>query len=220
MKDIFIFCLILCFTTSSFAQISETKRMMSQGNNNAITLEVANAGDNLISDVWKNFIKDNYKGKTKYDRREKEHITDDIDIPSLGQGNTIDMYVSIEEKGSDATFYLWCDLGGAYLSSKEHPNRFDAAETMLLRFGLEIEKEKLRLEIEEEEKNLKKMEGDLRKLENDNDRYHKIIEKAKKEIQEAEDDISKNLQEQEMAKDKIRAQEDVVEQLRQKLKNT
>ena len=218
MKNLLILFVLALFSTTAFAQVKEMKRSMSDGNKNAFSLDIANADAKLIGDVWKQFVKDNYKGKTKYDRRAKEYKTDDIRMPSIGKGNTVDLHTTIEEKGTDATIYVWYNLGGAYLDSGDHPDRYEAAEKMLLRFGLEVEKEKVRIKITEEEKLLKTIEKDLKKLESDNDRYHKTIEKAKKEIQEAEDNIIKNLQEQELTKEKIQEQMEVVEKIKAELK--
>ena len=219
MRYLIFFSLFVFSISNSFAQVKEMKRSMSNGNKNAVSLDVANADEKLVSDVWKSFLKDNYKGKTKYDRRSKEYFTDDVKIPAIGQGNTVDIYATIEEKGTDATLYVWYNLGGSYLSSYEHSNRFDAAEKMILRLGLEVEKEKVRQEISAEEKNMKDMEKDLKRLESENDKLHKAIEKAKKEILEAEEKIAQNLEEQVIAKEKIQEQSNVVDKVREKLKS-
>ena len=218
MKNLSFLFLFSLLSVGLFAQVNETSRSMSMGNKNAYVLDISNADAKLVSGVWKSFLKDNYKGKTKLDRRTKEYTSDDLKMPAIGQGNTVDLYASIEEKGTDATLYVWYNLGGAYLSSVQHQNQSEAAEKMLLRFGLEVEKEKVRIEIANEEKNMKDMEKELKKLEAENDKLYKIIEKAKEEIAKAEQDIIQNLQDQELAKEKITEQAGVVDLVKNKLK--
>ncbi len=218
MKSLFTLFTLSFLSTIGVAQISETSKSMSQGTHNAILLSVDDADESLVSNTWKDFVKDDLKGKTKYSRRDKEYLTDDIDIIGLGKGNTVDLYALVEEKGSGVVLYLWCDLGGAYLSKSTHPDRFKEAEEILMRFGLEVERAKVRVELENEEKELKDLERELSRLKKDNDKYHKIIEKAEKAIEEAKADIQKNLSDQELGTEKIEQQKEVIESVKTKLK--
>lgn len=207
-------------TTSFFAlqaQIKEAERAMSQGNNNAFIFSVPEADENLVADVWKEFVKDEIKGKVKYDRKSKEYFVDDADIKNIGQGNTFDIYAMPQQKGTEVDFIIWFDLGGAYLSKKEHGDRYSGVESLMMKFGVAIQKEKVKRELDAQEKLLKDLENELKKLANTNEKYHKIIEKAKEEIAKAEADIQQNLKDQELAQEKIESQKQVVEDVKQKL---
>ena len=217
MKKIITILFLANLTTISFAQIYEFAGSMSQGNNTAINLSINNASASLVSNTWKAFVKDDLKGRAKYLRREKEYFTDDIDIIGLGKGNTVDLYATVEEKGNATSFTLWVDLGGAYLSKSTHPDRFKEAEEILMRFGLEIERAKVRLELEGEEKELRGLEKELDKLVKDNEKYHKIIERAEKQIEEAKADIVKNIQDQELGNERISKQKLVIDSVKTKL---
>ena len=105
------------------------------------------------------------------------------------------------------------------MNSNDHPDRYNAAEKLLMQFALEVVVEQTKEELGGEEKKLKQLEGTLRKLEKDNDRYHQEIEDAKKRISRAEADVEKNVQEQENARTMIEAQMSVVENVNQKLRN-
>ena len=199
------------------ARITEQVRTMSMGSESALVLSIADADEKLVEEVWKNYIKDFYRGKTKKMRREGEWFTDDASITAIGGSNTVDLYAVIDQAGKDVDFLLWCDLGGAFLSSDSHPERYREAEALLQKFNLEVTKAKIQQELDEEEKELKKLENELKKLENDNERAHKEIEKAREAIAKAEKEIEQNLKDQEASAQKIEGQKEVIEAVRKKL---
>ena len=48
----------LVAANACLAQISEQTKRMSQGNNNALVLEIPNADSKLVGEVWKDYMKD------------------------------------------------------------------------------------------------------------------------------------------------------------------
>lgn len=217
MKAQFLLIYIFLFfgIQSSFAQISEEERYMNAGNNNALVLEIPDADDKLVEKLWKKYMKQ-YKGKTKKVKKADEYLTDDAKIAVLGS-NTVDVYSNVEERGSNAFLTMWVDLGGSYVNSFDHPDKYNECEKILMRFAIEVAKEQTRQELAGEEKRLKKVYATLKKLEKDNDRYHKEIENAKARIQRAEENIVKNLQDQEETQKNIEVQEEVVDEVRKRL---
>ena len=209
--------LVLILGTTLHAQIREQKVKMSMGVQNALTLEIPGVTDKLVGEVWKNYLKKEYRTKVKWNRKTDEWFADDADIASLGLGNTIDIYATAEEKGEDVRLNVWFDLGGAYLSAKDHKDRYTDAEKMLMRFGLEVAKEKTRRELEYEMDELKDLQKELAKLQTANDRYHKEIERAKEVIKKAEEDIVNNEQEQKNMEGQITDQEKVIKGVEKRL---
>lgn len=203
--------------TSLTAQISERALGMSAGVQNALVLEVPSIDASLLSDTWATYMKDFYRAKPKWQRRDKEWLSDDADIAAIGRGNTVDVFAKTEAKGDGALLYVWMDLGGAYLNSREHPQRYAEAEKILLRFGLEAARAKLRVELDEEEKALKNLNRDLSKLQSDKDRSEREIERAKETIAKAELDIKQSLQEQEQMAQRIKDQEEAIKALQQRI---
>ncbi|MCO6479295.1 MAG: hypothetical protein J5I94_21850 [Phaeodactylibacter sp.] len=199
------------------AQISEKTVKMSQGANNALVLEIPNADARLVADVWKNYMKDFYDAKPKWDRKAREWICDDAEITAIGRGNTIDIYANVEEKGNSALAYVWFDLGGAYLSSREHPERFAEAEKAMMRFALEVAQEKTRQELEAEKDAMKKLEREMARLKSLNERYHKEIERAEEAIRKAKEDIVENDKLQEQMLQQIAEQENVIIEVQKRL---
>lgn len=200
------------------AQVRERTRTMSKGTESALVVQLPNVEEKLVEDVWQDYIKDAYRGKTKWDRREKEWVTEDVSITAIGGGNTVDLYAVIEQTGKDVELALWCDLGGAFLSSASHRDRYEEAERMLIDFSRAVAEAGVEAELEQQEDLLKQMENDLKKLQRDNERYHKEIEKAEEAIRQAREEIAKNEKDQEAALRQIEKQQEAVEEVKRKLK--
>ena len=219
MKRISLYFLTLFFVLSYSvqAQISSDRKTMSEGVYEALVIEIPGLNKKTTSKLWTDFTKDFYSSRSKYNRKTKEYFTDDVDIAGIGKGNTIDIYTSIAEKSGGSELSMWIDLGGSFLSRSEHGDRYVEAEKMLIRFGLEGAKEKIRLDIEDQEKTLKGLGRDLEKLATAKERYESDIEKAKQMITEAEQGIIDNTTLQEAKNKEITAQEDLIETTKKKL---
>lgn len=218
LKQFFLFSICLTFAFPSIAQVSEELRKMSQGVHQALVMTIPNAKAGDVEDVWEDYIEDFYDCKTKRNRKTDEYFSDNAEIVAIAGSNTVDIYASIEKSGDDDTeIAVWFDLGGAYLSSSEHPNRYTEAEKLVLRFALEVARYSTKEQLEDEEKALKKLESNLKKLKRANDRYHEDIEDAKKRIAKAEENIEENLKEQEDAIKQLEAQKAAVELIKKRL---
>lgn len=220
MKTILSFtAAVLLFAGSLYAQTSVERKTMSEGIYEAIVIQIPGLEKKDVGDLWVDFLKDYYGVRSKYNRKTKEYFSDDADIAAIGLGNTVDIYATVEERGNDSELSVWFDLGGAYMSAREHSDRHLEAEKMLLRFGLEAAKEQVRMEIKDQEKALGGLETDLKKLENDKERLEREIEKAQEAIARAEQGLKENAQEQENKNAEIRAQEELIEATKRKLKD-
>jgi hypothetical protein len=221
MKSIGIYltALLFLFQLSLAAQTTTSRKTMSEGVYEAIVLQVPGLNEKEVSNLWIDYTKDFYSVRTKYNRKTKEYFSDDADIPGIGKGNTVDIYTSIQEKGDGSEVSVWINLGGAYLSVAEHGDRYLEAEAMMMRFALEASKEKVRMDIKNQEKGLDDMMGELKKMENDKSRLERDIEKAKEEIARAEQEILENLAAQEAKQKEIEAQEELINETKKKLKD-
>ncbi|MEL6864969.1 MAG: hypothetical protein AAFP19_11140 [Bacteroidota bacterium] len=208
--------LLLLIAPAASAQITEDDKSMSQGIKNAMILELPDMEEKFVEKLWKKYIKP-YGGKTRRNKKADEWFTDDADIVDIGGSNTVDLYARAAELGDDVELILWVDMGGAFLSSAEHPDRYTEGEKLLMRFALFVAKEQTKMELEAEEKKLKKLKSSLKKLERDNDRYHRDIENAKERIRKAEENIVVNEQEQDGARKQIELQQETIEDVRQRL---
>ncbi len=213
--------IILAFSVAAWnsgqAQISEQIKKMSQGANNALVLEIPGVDAKLAGEVWKDYMKDFYDTKPKWERKADEWFCDDASITAIGRGNTVDIYATTEEKGKDVLVNVWIDLGGAYLSSREHTDQYMEAEKMMMRFALEVAQEKTGRELDTEKGQLKKLQRDLDRLRSLNERYHKDIERAEAAIKTAQENIVENQKMQEDMQLQITEQEKMIESVQKRL---
>ncbi len=203
-------------TPKGGTMVMERTESMSLGSNTALVLKFSEVDDKLVGEVWENYVKNYYNGQAEWQRKQKEWFTDNVNIPAIGGATPVDLHARTEGK-SDVTFMLWVNMGADFLNSGSYPEQYAEAEKMLGQFAVEVQKEKTRLELEGQEKELKKLEKELERLVAANERYHKEIEKAKEAIQKAEENIVQNDKDQELTRQKIETQKQVVESVKDKL---
>lgn len=214
-KLIFTLVIALLGSVISFAQVEEAEKPMTTGVENSLNIRLKNANEKDVEKLWKSHIK-LYKGKTKKDRKSGEIFTDDALVPELSS-NTIDMYAKMATVGDEVMFTVWYDLGGEFLSSATHPDKYGQAEKMLLLFALKVSGKVISDELSVEEGTLKKQEKELVKLEKENTKLHQDVEMYKQKILEAEAAIESNVANQDNTKAAIENQKVVVGKVKTKL---
>lgn len=197
--------------------VSEGEMTMSLGKQNVYSVDIDGADEDMVEDVWKDFVKD--FGKTKRNKKAKEYYTVGAKVPMIAGSDVIDLYINFEERVGHTTANLWVDLGGGFVNSNEHPGEAKGAEEFLAQFYLAVKKKAITEEMEKQEKELKNLNKDLEKLEDKNKDYHSDIEKAKQKIEEAEKDIEQNLKDQEDQRILIEKQKKVLEEVIERLNN-
>ncbi|NJL75385.1 MAG: hypothetical protein HC892_10490 [Saprospiraceae bacterium] len=128
------------------------------------------------------------------------------------------MYAKFDGSGSGTIVTVWFDLGGAFLASEQHEEAYQAADQLMRDFASAVGKSMAEDNVKEQEKILKNLEKELEKLGKDKDGYYKKIEEAKKLITEMEQSIEQNLKDQEKKQEEIKAQGQVIEQAKDKVK--
>lgn len=198
----------LTISKSMTVMVEEDELAMSKGANNAITITLPGADAKKAATVWKAYSK-SFKAKTKKTKGSDEWLSDDARLPDVSD-NSVDIYASFDDSGDGSVATVWVDLGGAYLSSKEHNSGYGGAVTMLEEYAKEVGKSVAEDQLKMEEKALKTLSKDLDKLKKNNEAYHKKIDDAKKLIAEMESNIKQNLQDQEKKNGEIDTQTEVV----------
>ncbi len=214
--SVLIFLLVSMAGTLS-AQVKELEKNMVLGLQNALVLDIPQADDKLVARVWNNYVKDYYKGKNKQVKGGGEIISSELSVPSLNPGGTVDLYALPEKAGNDVRFVLWIKMPQGFLSSHAYPDQYRDAEALLKRFGVEVNKEKIRMELAEQEKELANLEKEMKHLQADNAKFRKEIEDAKARIQKAEENIVQNEKDQKLSEDKIANQKKSVDAVRKRL---
>lgn len=211
MKKITLLSFILTlFTTVSFGQITEGQSYMSAGTFNSLTIVLPEGSDKDAAKEWIKFFKK--YGKTKKNRKTDEYFTDNAEILGMSN-NSVDVYA----KFNGNTMTVWFDLGGAYLSSYEHPDGYALGEQILMDFGLHLQILMVEEEIKAEEKTLKNLEAEHEKLVKNKATLEKNIEDWKAKIAQAEADIEQNISDQESKTNEIGQQKTVIEQVKARL---
>lgn len=199
------------------AQVKEMEKSMVLGVQNALIIDIPQTDDKLVARVWNNYVKDYYKGKNKQVKGGGEIISSELSVPALHPGGTVDLYALPEKAGKDVRFALWIKMPQGFLSSRAYPDQYRDAEALLRRFAVEVNKEKIRMELAEQEKELSNLEKEIKRLQSDNAKYQKEIEDAKARIKKAEENITQNEKDQKQTEDKITHQKKNVDAVRKRL---
>ena len=207
-------CLILAWPLTG--QITEGDKTMSLGVNNSIMLEIPDSDVKVVEKVWKEYSRD-FDKKTKKDRKSDEWVSNDPLLKGFKEVDVQTLRAKIEEAGSSTKITTWFELNGEYLSSYNYPQAFDDAQMVLMNFGIEVAKAYTMMELEAEEKSLKKLETTLNRLEREKSTQEKNIKDYEQRIVDAQNKIENNIVEQEATKQGIEDQKEVIELVRQKL---
>lgn len=196
-------------------EVKERKMSMSLGPQNSWYIEIGGADGKMAEKILYEYIKS--YGKMKYNKKAREHFLMSAAIPNINGSSPMDIYAKIDDTKTQATVYVWMDMGGAFISAAEHSKQSAALKQWLFEYYLEVKKSVIMNEIKEEEKKLSSLERDLKKLLDKNAGLHNDIEKAKQKITQAESDIEKNLEEQKNKNLEIDNQRELLNQVNEKL---
>jgi hypothetical protein len=229
IKIFLTFLLSICVYFQTLAQLRETSAPMSQGNNNAILLELDYLDAEKVSDEFEKYVED-FKAKTK--KKKGEIFADNAQIKSIGGNNTIDIYAKAEKGVGKTVLTVWFDLGGAYLSAKTHPDKYIEAEKWLREFSKRMVKKSIEDELKAEQKKLEALQDEQKDLVRDKEKLDKGIVDGEKNIKEMENkinqtkqniekskqDIVTNLDKQKVKNEDIEKQKEVIKRVEAKLK--
>lgn len=217
MKKLYgIFVILFAFTMTVSAQIKEETKSMSNGNNNSFSINLPKSDKKEIEKSWAKFLK-KYKGKTDKIKKTEEFLSDNAKVENMSD-NTVDIYSQVNQEGEDTQITVWYDLGGAYLSSETHPEKVTIARSMLDAFALTVAVSNVEDHLKEEEKSLKKLNGDFKDLKKDKTKLEDDIKKFEKKIEEAKAAIIENETAQKAKEEEIKKQEGMVDKVKMKLK--
>jgi hypothetical protein len=216
MKKLLFFLSFLMITGMLNAQVKERSVSMSKGHNNAFVVQFKNAQAKEVSEVWEKYVKD-FKTSAKKVKKSEELMADDAEIKEMST-NTVDIYSLAEQSGEDVTFYVWFDLGGAFLSSKMHPDRYPKAMEIMRDFEYEVDRDRLKKMVKEQEDILKDMEKELDGFQKDQKNEEDNIQKYKEKIAESEEKIREAIANQKETEVKVRQQQKLIETTEMELK--
>ncbi len=168
-------------------------RAMSKGNHPAFVVTIEDVETKEVEKLWKKYLNDLKKGKTKYDKKSGEYFTDDAQFPAISD-NTIDVYSKVSSIGSNKSeIVTWIDLGGAFLNPNDFADKIPEAKNWVQNFDAEA-----KLFVAGEAINMQAKQ--VKDVEKDYDKLLKEQKKMEKDIKDCEANII--LWEQELADNK------------------
>jgi chromosome segregation ATPase len=209
--------LSFAFTTFSQAvRIEEKSTSFNAGSKNAICITIPHTSSDFVEKKVKEEMK-NWNGK--YNSSKGESLTSLSLLKEIGE-KTFDGYAKIiESKDGMTTVAFAFDLGGAFLSSSQHKEQYNAMLQRLKTFGINTSKEAVGEVIREQEKSLKTIQREQESLEKEKATLEQGIENSKKEIEEATKKIEKNQHDQIKKKEEIKMQATKLDESNKKLGN-
>lgn len=210
-----LFAFLLTLTTHVDAQVMEGKRLMSLGQYNALSVDLLHTSKGEVEKEWTKYIKE-FAQKTKKNAAQ-EIFTDNATIAAMSR-NTVDIFSTVNEKGEDTELVVWFDLGGAFLNSQMHADRYPVAEKMLKEFSMRVSKSAVEAELGTQEADLQKLSDRLLRLRQEKQSLEKDIMEYAEKIAEARKQIESVTEDYNVAKEQRIAQEAAVESVKAKLK--
>lgn len=214
-----ILLLLTFLSFTVFAQknieVDETNATFDNGKHNALKVTIYGSEQKNVEKEWKSLMKDfDAKVSTK-----KTIFADNATIKELSD-NTIDVYATTETtKDNDVILYVAFDLGGAYLSSSEHGDKYNIAKKIVYKFAVDVTKNALKNKIDDAQKILSTKQKEQKNLEKENKNLNNDIEDYNNKIKKAKDEISDNEKKQAEKKKEIETQQSVVNSLIEKEKS-
>ena len=201
-----------------FAQdikVRESNESFSNGGHNALSVTLCVTAENMVEKEWKSNMPD--FGYDKSNEKSNEYFLDNVVVKDLGN-NTMDVYSKVTEQKSEKTVTLTAafDLGGAYLSSSEHKDKFEYMKKMMHQFAIKITKEDLDDQIKAAGKVLSNIQDKQAGLEKDNKGLADDITNYNQKIKKANEQIEQNKKDIETKKGEVAAQQKVVDGIKSK----
>jgi len=181
------------FSTINAQELSvkEKQELVGGGTHNSLIVTLFDVEKKYAEKEWKDFLRSKKAKVTS----KTEIFADDAEDSNMGD-NTFDVYSRIVIAGDNRLELIaGFDLGGAFLSSKMHPQKYTRAKEMLYDFAIELSKKSVDRQIKENEKILERLVKEeevyitsVKRLEADIEAYKKKIEEAKLAIKEIQKD--------------------------------
>jgi hypothetical protein len=225
MKDLlfsltFMLLLVLAGSHVVSAQVTSQRMTMSRGSNDAMILELPTADEKMVSKLWPDWLKDNFKVRTKKVKKTKNELSHlNFSIPGVSTGTKLDMYSSVRTSGGGSELTVWIATTDGYVSPEIGSGRYIEAEKMLMRFALAVSKAQIEMQVQEEEKALKDLEKELERIRKDKEKLEQDIVDAERAIEKARGEIEDNLGEQNIKVREIEAQVHKIDSTKRKLKD-
>jgi methyl-accepting chemotaxis protein len=193
-------------------ELVEKRENLTIGSVPSITISMPYGSESEVEKELKSALK-KWKGKLTM---KHEFFLDDVELKEFGE-NTFDVYGKVYVEADEVKIAVSIDLGGAYLNSVAHPNKYKVMEDKLHILGNNITKEVLEDQFKDEQKELKKLNNELSKLVNKKNDLVSQISYSKADIASAETHIAHADDETEEGKKLIKKSENQINKSESKI---
>jgi hypothetical protein len=206
MKQLFILA-ITAVSFGSFAQneIKTTEESIpySVGSKNSIVVTVPYGKADVVAKQLKYEMKD-WGGKLKTSKTES--TTFQSSVRNMFEKKTFDSFAKIITVDNEVRVAVAVDLGGAYMTSSQHPSQYGEMKERMEKFAVTAAKASVKDEVKKEQKILSTLEKDEKSLEKTKETHLKNIENCRKKIDENQKMIEENIVLQTKKKQEVKAQ--------------
>lgn len=217
MKKLTVLLLAAGLTSAIKAQkitVSESREDIGGGKNNALIVTVYGADAKDVEKSWKSKMKD-YGAKVSNNKGELQG--NNAIIKDMGP-KYMDIYAKVEDQKDEVKLIVAFDLGGAFLNSSDHRDKYKVAETILHDFAFNMTKEALDYQLKTQMKALERLNGDEKDLVKENTNLNNQITEYQNKIKKNQDAIEKNKEAQAAKQKEVAQQQQVVDEATKKAK--
>jgi len=209
-------CLLFANLWGQKIQVHEQSEDLGKGKNNALVVSIYGADEGDVEKEWKSLMKD-YNAQ-KISSSKGIMFADNATIKEMGN-NTIDIYARFDvKKDGEIELVVAFDLGGAYLSSSAHADKYKIAEKIMHDFAVKLSAEAITDKQKVQQKALDKLNSQQKDLEKDNKNLNSDIIDYQNKIKKDQDAIEKNKSDQAKKQTEISNQQKVVDDLAKQAK--
>jgi hypothetical protein len=217
MKKITFLALSTFLSAISIAQeikVRESKESFSSGSHNALVISIPVNDKARVEKEWKSLIKDYNPDHTN--EKGGEYFFDNATFKPVGN-NTVDVYSMVKQAGDNVELMACYDLGGAYMNSSEHKDKYEFFKKLMYDFAVKTTKDALQDSWKAATKTLNHTLDKQKDLEKDNKNLEQDIVNYNDKITKAKSDIETNKKEIELKKKEAEEQKKVADALKAKL---
>ena len=218
MKTLYLI-LFLFFSINSLAQSIKVKESNSDfstaQNVNALVVEIPYVSQDFIEGK----IKKLFKGFGKHKVSKKEHVAMMVQLKDFGKMPFNAYAVSSLSNDQLVSVRFGFDLGGAYLNSKDHLEKYKVIEKIIEDFASKAVKSWVEGIVRDENKRLNNLEKEQKDLVKRKEHLEKEIKDFERKIEENKSSIKENLESQSAKKNEIETQKKQVELVEKQLKS-
>jgi hypothetical protein len=160
-------------------RVSEEKRAMSRGEQNAFTVEIPGASVKNLEEAWSKYYRQN--AKARFSKKGDEYVAEKV-VGSRIASDTVSIFIRQAESESGTRLFTFVEYGDHFLSTQTDPEK----AVILQKIMGEIANDTYRIvvgeELDAEEKKLKSLQKDLDDLIKAHDKMHKTISDNQAEI--------------------------------------